>query len=201
MARSILVLGIGCSGTSATAGVIHKLGVPMGLPGHLQKHPAGFDLFEDRCFYGQTCKDPTLFEKTWREHRREPIFGIKNTILGLQLEWILPIIKNLGDEPRAVVVHRQALASMEGRAVGKCPPGETFSQKKAIRWWLQATEKLTGQLLSTDVMAMHIQFEGLLKDPCYYTRKIAEFVFEDMDYPGGDIILKASNHIEKRPND
>lgn len=195
MSRVVLVCGIGCSGTSATAGVIHKLGIPMGLEGHMGDHPKGFGLYEDSCFY-DVWNDKGKFRFQYEQHRQESIFGIKNTIMGLHLDWVLPIIQYCGDDPYLVVSHRQLLDSVAGRVNGKCPPGQYYDYRSSLEWALRATQLLYSQLLETDIPVFHIQFEGLLQDPKIHVEQIRDFVFDGMDIePTSDQMFEAIEHI------
>jgi len=198
MARVILVIGVGASGTSATAGIIHKLGIPMGKKKFLGKHPAGFDLYEDTRFYGRFHSQPS-FAIPYSLHRQEPIFGIKNTVMGLHLaDKVIPTILNYHDEPRIVLCHRQALGSMKARAEGRCPPGKKFSKAEAIQWWLEAQRKLIEQIQKIDFPILHLQFEDLLENPLLRTKDLVEFCFWGMDKPDDEIVVKASQHIRQK---
>ena len=200
MARIVLVCGIGCSGTSATAGVIHKLGVPMGVEEHFNKHPQGFGLYEDACFYG-AFSQAFHFRRRWIEHQAMmsgvKIWGLKNTVMGLHLEWVIPIIEEFDDSVKVVAVHRGFTGSVAGRMNGKCPPKKHYSRESAVAWWLRAMRGLTGQLQKADVPQLHIGFEELINDTETTVDRMIEFIFKGYANPDKDTIQYALDHIEK----
>jgi hypothetical protein len=168
----------------------------MGKDGHLAVHPRGYPLYEDTCFYG-VWDDPGRFISIWKAHRRETPFGLKNTYLGLHLDWIVPLIKQVGDVPRAIMVHRTAMDSIRGRVAGKCPPAEP--PDKATFWWLRAMRMHADNLLKTTIPVAHVGYEDLMADPEQSVHDIARFVFDGFaQKPTDEQIEDAINHVGVR---
>lgn len=198
--RAVVVTGIGCSGTSAVAGALHKMGCPMGHEGHLGRHPAGFGLYEDAEFYGAfSTKDEGRRMELGRlllRHAREPVWGIKNTLAWKALDWLPEWFEALNWELCVVAVHRAVLDSMRGRCEGRCPPGAFYSQVEAERWMLQALHGYTGALLAIQAPTYHVQYEELIAHPERIVGSLASFVFHKLDAtPDVDAGIA---HIERR---
>ena len=121
--RAILVCGIGASGTSAVAGALHGMGVPMGHEAHMGRHPAGFSLYEDAEFYGIFQRgDHGEIKRVVLRHAQEPLWGWKNTLTIKALDWLPYWLAGLNWETRIVAVHRSLPDSVRGRMCGRCPP-------------------------------------------------------------------------------
>jgi len=182
MSRAVLVTGIGCGGTSATAGVVHKLGFPMHLPGHSGKHPmSGAELYEDRCLYGafydMTPDSMAHVKEVIRTHRKER-YGFKNTMLGQALPWVVPLFD---DDVTVIAVHRSLVSSVRGRMAGRCcvPFGKTYTREEAERWAVDAkTAFLKGVRTVRDwgVPVYHMSFEHLLADTEEEVERLAGFL-------------------------
>ena len=174
--RTILVLGIGASGTSCVAGCLHKLGCPMGPEGHLDK--AG--RYEDVCFYG-AFREPINWERLLElidAHEQPPVWGWKNTLTMAAIPRMFDLLEN----PHVVAVHRNLLASVRGRRDGRCPPGQYFTQQQAERWAIEAMRQYMGALQAAawhGVPTLHIGFEDTLANPEETVEELAEFAFED----------------------
>lgn len=195
----ILVCGIGASGTSAVAGALHKMGVPMGHEAHMGQHPAGFGLYEDAEFYGAfTRATSTHLWRLLQEHAQEPIFGIKNTLAFKSLGWLPIILGFKGWDLRIVAVHRALMDSARGREEGRCPPGMMYSREDARRWALTAMHEYTKALLPIDKRSLYnVQYEWMIRDPVTEVTALAAFTFEGLD---AEPDVKAGiAHIERRP--
>lgn len=192
-----LVTGLGCGGTSAVAGVVHKLGFPMYLEGHSADHPdSGAGLYEDRCLYGvlqrMTPEAMEHVKEVFRTHRRER-YGFKNTLLGKALPWVIPLVP---DTPHVVAVHRTLVSSIEGRMAGRCcvPFGKTYTREEAERWAVQAKiEYLKGvqAVESWGVTTHHVSFEHLLSSPAAEIGRLAEWL-------GVEVTSEALEHIQPK---
>ena len=180
-----LVVGIGCSGTSCVAGVAHKLGVPMHLPGHSNVHPmTGAGLYEDECFYGLFAQQPTpsrieRAKKLIAQHERD-VWGLKNTKLGAALPWFLPLV----GEARVIAVHRTLVACAMGRAEGKCaiPFGKTYAWGDACEWAVNAKSAMlagVSRAAERGVAVHHVSFEHLIARPEREVVRIADFLVLD----------------------
>lgn len=187
--RTVLVLGIGASGTSAVAGALHKMGCPMGLDGHLD---AG-EHYEDVCFYGAFDASLSYLKRLIEIHTQAPIWGWKNTLTIKAIPELYPLLEG----PRVVAVHRMLTASVRGRRDGRCPPGVHYSQGQAERWAVEAMNEYTRALGATykaGVPLLHVGFEDLLEVPERVIVKVADFAFEER--PSEELIQKAIDHIE-----
>jgi hypothetical protein len=178
MNRCILVCGIGCSGTSAVAGVLHKAGCPMHLPGHSSRRPEGVGYFEDRCFYGAFRGPPDHdVRNLFAAHQQPPLWGLKNTLLAKSLHWVIPMLADIGVDSRIVAVHRELTASIQGRVMGKCPPGQAYLRRDAEDWAIQAQITYMAGLQSVNVPIHHVGFAALVKDPAGQVERLLEFAF------------------------
>lgn len=201
MASFVAVTGIGCGGTSAWAGIAHKLGCQMYLPGHSNKHPmSGAGLYEDKCLYGQlyhmTPETLAHVRQVLHTHRQPSIYGFKNTLLGAALPWVIPLVQEQGDEPYVVAVHRTLVASVEGRMAGRCcvPFGKQYSREEAERWAMDAKAAMLQGVKTVQawgVPTLHVSFEHLLTDPQTNVARLAEFL--DVD-----VTEEALAHVQPR---
>ena len=105
--RLILVIGAARSGTSCVAGVLHTLGVRMGIEEHLigphpEFNPKGH--FEDVCFHdflaqvlanehrgGATGAQWTEMQRLLAEHQQGPVWGLKDASLVHLGEWVAAV--------------------------------------------------------------------------------------------------------------
>lgn len=191
MRRTILVLGIGGSGTSSVAGALHEMGCPMGHEGHLGKHPAGFSLYEDHEFYGafrQKGVNPELHALIL-SHQRDPIWGWKNTLTWKALPWVFVWLRDLGNEPRVVAVHRTLTASIRAREQGRCPPGQYYPRAEAEVWAVRAMRgyyealdtAMQGSVGVAGCPVHHVGYEDLTADPTGEVERLAGFAFRGLD--------------------
>lgn len=206
MAIAVPVVSIGCSGSSAVAGMLHELGCPMGHETHLQVHPGGFPLFEDFEFYGVFAKaQPTLpwrnrLRQLFEAHRQEPVWGWKNTLTVSCLPWIIPILEGLGDEVRVVAVHRTLAACAKGRAAGRCPPGVKYSEEEAWCWAVEASRVMYEALSTVQrcelAPILHLGFEDVVAHPQEAAQKLRSFVFAGSGWwPDAGAFEAAAAHV------
>ena len=187
----VLVCGVGCSGTSALAGVVHTFGVPMYLPGHSGMHPVtSYPLHEDKCFYGM-CNTPHLFWPVFDTHAKEykklrhKTFGLKNTVLSVHLGWVVTGLLDRGYRVKIIASHRAFLPIVRGRMTGKCPPGKTFPKQDALTWGYKASVMYYQGLADICVLdyygcSVHaVQYEELLECPATVILGLEEFLFAD----------------------
>ncbi len=189
MRRAILVCGIGGSGTSAVAGALHLMGCPMGHEAHFRRHPAGFALYEDQEFYGAFRQQGRRAEDALRTliaaHQRDPVWGWKNTLTVKAFPWLIPLLRDLGNEPRVVAVHRTLMASVRARMEGRCPPGQCYLRTEAEAWAVRAM-RLYAEALDVVQSAQlcrvhHVGYEDLIADPMGEIMRLGVFVFEGLD--------------------
>ena len=178
MNRFIAVCGIGCSGTSAVAGVLHESGCPMHLPFHSRTRPSGVGYYEDACFYCvfQEWNDQRV-KGLLQRHEQPPLWGLKHTLLAKSLLSIIPLLHEMDNEVRVVAVHRELTATIAGRMAGKCPPGRTFSQGEAEAWAVQAQLEYMKALPSVSVPIHHVGFADLIANPPEAIDKLLAFVY------------------------
>lgn len=177
MSRTVIVTGIGGSGTSALAGCLHKMGCSMGK--HLARHPAGFDLYEDACLYGVFG----LPEKDMRRvltsyaltHADGDVWGWKSTLAWKAAPLLPDLYAKLGHEVRIVISHRTFRASVRARMEGRCPPGQTFTEAEATGWALRALGGMTRIVQRATCPVLHVSYEDLLADPASEVARLARF--------------------------
>lgn len=192
MATCIVVSGIGGSGTSCVAGCLHKMGAPMGK--HLARHPAGFDLYEDTCLYGVFG----LQERSMRAaltsytvtHAETPVWGWKSTLAWKSFAFLGALYGSLGHELRVVVSHRTLMASVRARRDGRCPPGQTFAEDRAIAWAIKAYRGMLVAVWELRCPVLHLSYEDLLEDPKEQVRRLADFA-------GLDVTQEAIEHVRR----
>lgn len=211
MARCVLVLGVGCSGTSATAGALHHLGCPMGRESHLSHRP---EHYEDRCFYEQfhatqdDVQHRTHYRLLFKRHRIEPIWGFKNTLTYKALPWLLDAIRDWGDDPYCVAVHRTFGASIKGRMQGKCgqyigeyadSEANFFTRPAAEVWGVEALagywQALAG-VVAQGAPLYHVSFEYLVTDPGWEIARLARFAFDGLEDRTPEQFAAAVGHID-----
>lgn len=191
MRRAVLVCGIGGSGTSAVAGALHLMGCPMGHEAHFRRHPAGFALYEDQEFYGAFRQQGRMAEDALRAliaaHQRDPVWGWKNTLTVKAFPWLIPLLRDLGNEPRVVAVHRTLTASIHARVRGRCPPGRCYQRAEAEAWAVRAL-RLYAEALDVVQSAQlcrvhHVGYEDVMADPQLEVERLAGVAFEGLSPP------------------
>lgn len=207
MSKCVLVVGIGCSGTSALAGVVHKLGCPMGRHGHLTYHSvSNHPLFEDRCTYGLfTNPRPygdwvDAFHDFIIKHQRRPLWGFKNTMTINALPWAINHLRAFGDDVCIVASHRRIDKSIDGRKKGKCPPGVYYDLPAATLWGLRATADYYSALATIEEAGIapiyNVQYEELMDDTAEQVQNVAEFLFSGIDEYSEENLWSAIEHVE-----
>lgn len=209
--RAVMVIGIGCSGTSAVAGVVHKLGCPMGKPAHMGTHPVtGFPLWEDKCTYGLFTNPRPYAADDWMDkfrhfvtmHQKKPIWGWKNTMTINALPWLINVLRTMGNEPRIVAVHRMLTKSITGRMNGKCPPGVEHGLRDAMIWGQRAASQYYGVLATITELELcsvfHCDYEVVLSQPKETVNHLAEFVFDGLPAPSHKQVIEAIASIQQK---
>lgn len=197
MSRSILVLGVPRSGTSAVAGALHALGVDMGT-GHLQKgnewNERGY--YEDLRWqklnkritgdrYGTNHPAAIgnglveAYQRLIEECEQSPLWGVKDPRLCFTARFIWPMLR----EPRMVVVHRAPSASAEslmhhsrGNYGGK--HAMTLEEAMSVRDTWQ--EAMNDTVFGFPGPKFIIRFEELLDQPRQVVEQLATFCFDGL---------------------
>lgn len=200
MSRCILVLGTGRSGTSAVSGILHKLGCSMGtqfVPSD-SNNPIG--TFEDFEFFqaNQQVIDgkisPQELRPILQERAKNRVWGLKGLKLVHTVQYIIPILQELGCDIRIVVCRRNRAETINSfmRASHR---GRTLSEK----WYDESITALAARLLEYRGHKLEIWFEDLLEDPRGHTRALMHYVFEGLELPDSERFRLASQHITKKP--
>ncbi len=196
--RLILVIGAGRSGTSCVAGVLHTLGVRMGIEEHLigphpEFNPKGH--FEDRCFHsflaevranehrgGATGAQWTELQRLLAEHQQGPVWGLKDASLVHPGEWVAAAAApDYG--LRVVAVHRRfdgIVASRQRHA----NEGQGATYSEAVASTLRHLEAMGGTLrrLGARYPVYHVQYEEMVKNPGEEVWALAHFVYAGLSW-------------------
>ena len=192
--RSILVLGVPRSGTSAVAGCLYHLGVNMGI-GHLQQgnewNQNGY--FEDLRWqklnkqitgerYGHN-EPEAIWRKQAEQYKalaevcnKQPLWGMKDPRLCFTAQFIWPYL----DDCRIVAVYRNPMASAtslvahsQGNYKGQ--HGMSLEQAMGLRdLWAEAMEQ---RLREWDGESITVRYEELLGDTARQVERLARFTF------------------------
>ena len=192
--RCIMVIGVPRSGTSATAGVLHRAGVPMERlsMGRNAINPRGY--FEDLAWkranarlagqrYHLIVPDSVPPEAVERyrvlagEYQTARLWGMKDPRLCVTARYIWPLL----DQVRIVAVRRDAdtvvKSIMSQSRILKQPVGEATARSLITRWVGLMDETL--DLWGGEVMEM--QYEDLVADPLRHAGRLCEFAAGGLD--------------------
>jgi len=203
MQQVLLIVGMHRSGTSAFAGAVARLGLPLGehiLPGQARDNPKGFFEHADvvaahdalLASAGRTWDDPTL----WIARRpqlpgeatcsvqlrsildREAGRGRPWTVKDPRLCRLLPVWTGLlaeaGREPRVVLVHRQPAA-----VAASLFRRDGFSLEKASLLWLDHV--LGAERWSRDLQRAVVGYDELLRRPVETLERVGDAL--GVDWP------------------
>ncbi len=212
MARCVVVLGIHRSGTSATAGVLHHLGVEMGpkligpTPANPRGHFEDMDLAQLNDLALGSWSSPVPAVTAWRPQferhlidraRSASPFGLKDPRLCLTWEYLEPWIKSLPmvDDVRVVVVSRPFLQS-----VRSLMRRDGWSRDRAIQIQSIHQYKLVEnveRLRAVGTPLMGIEFGRLLNHPQEVVEELAAFCWDGIPgAPGHDARQAAARFID-----
>lgn len=192
----ILVLSVGRSGSSATAGMLHCLGVDMGVK-FLEGDKNNLEgTYEDLAFVNLNraiLTEQASISEYAGMVRNKPLWGVKDPQLCLTIGHFMPYLLAAGIDVRIVHVKRNpedAIASYNK---------SYYSGTKTAKGWYEATSRaLALNLERFDGPVLEMDFEYILDDPIREAERLAHFV--DIDDP--KLIRAAANHIrskEKKP--
>lgn len=215
MQQSILVLTPGRTGSSAIAGALHLLGVPMSESvGHLDNIERPFaqaGLFEDTAFW-------EINYQTWQREIDEatslasygymvwkrndiPIWGLKDPQAVHCFEVFAPLLPNmrliisLRDEEEAVQSYLKAFGGGEYLA-NLVPTG--VSEEQFVRDLLYQRLEIIERIKSQDRWPhLAVHYDDLLQNPVGWVSTVAAFAFDELKiYPHPDSLLDAVKHID-----
>lgn len=193
MSRVVLVVGTGRSGTSAVSGVLHKLGIPMGIEFVPADKNNRLGTYEDVSFFRRSREGlgtGWLDEYVSIRSEDAPIWGVKDPHLTMLLGEYLPFF---GDDVRIVVAHRNREATINSvvRAYGV---DRTVAEERydvVHNTMVKFLSEYGGAYIVVD-------FDALVAIPEVAVSNIVDFVFDGMEPPGEDDIFDAIRHI--KPN-
>jgi len=191
MSRAVFVLGSGRSGTSAVAGVLHKLGVPMGEPFVQTTSANSRGTFEDYQLYQlnrEYLANGIADFDSWVEERSgPPVWGAKAPTLSYTFNQIWPML----NDARVIVVTRSPAASISSYQ-------RAYDTKlvDAQAWYQKTIDALDEQLSKFPGEIKTVKYEQLLNSPNTVIDKIIDFVFDGIDRPGYLQIDDAISFIE-----
>lgn len=202
MSRAIFVLCIGRDGSSATSGILHKMGVHMGSkfeePG-LRVTPHGS--YEDAEFYdvtkgiigGQITPSPEAYVPLVKKRAAGfDVWGVKHPAHVNTAHMMIQAMRDCGVDVRLVVPLRNP-AHIVNSYMRAWYKGRIFTEG----WYLQASERRAARLLEFDGPKLQVHFELLMQEPVVQAQRLAQFVFEGLSPPSEKKILKAAEHVLK----
>ena len=198
MSRSVIVLGQHRSGTSAIAGILHHLGIPMGTPGtidsatHLVDGWPAFDSniygqFEDNDFVKIFDKGHGSWEcPVWWRYSEETaqeakglvkkreaehsLWGLKSPQLCYTLMYLLDYL----EDPVVIAIHRDfddMVASLAKRGGYPIPVAQHM---QSLYFLLHAGTKT--EVKGRGIPLLELRFEEVLRSPIFTTGQIMKFI-------------------------
>jgi len=189
--KTIIVLGMGRSGTSMVAGILNKLGVNMGekMLGKAPSNPLGH--FEDEDFYNLNKKILKSAEGSWRNPPTEKsilikkdkfkkdiialinkkgrkIWGWKDPRTSLTIQLYLPYLHN----PYFIVCHRHAKAVAESLL-----KRDGMEIQEGIKLW-EIYEKRIYIFFKkfSKLKRLELYYENIIVEPQEAVKKISDFI-------------------------
>jgi len=197
MSRVILVVGVGRSGTSAVAGIMHRLGVFMGDSFVSASDQNKYGTFEDKEFFelnrlviDQAKPVGVLQEFVSKRSEEHPdIWGLKDPAL-VHTIGVLGIDK---DDLRVIVCGRNKNSNIRSlmRAYG-------YSEAKANEFYADSVTAISQNLpASTHARNVYfLDYETLLSNKKEAVNSLVEFVFEGLERPSEEKIWSAITSIK-----
>ncbi len=204
--RCLMVLGVPRSGSSCVAGVLHQLGVDMGA-GHFQPkdwaNPKGY--FEDMRWRhttqritgrGYSLKAASLegigatqrkmYRLLARSCAQRRLWGMKDPWLCFVGQFIWPILEQQGVDVRLVVTSRKREASIASvqKHLNRTYHGKGNAEKIVDTW----QEGLDRQVKAWHGPGMVMPFGDLIREPKGNVQYLADFAFEGISRPPGDMV-------------
>ena len=203
--RCAMLLGVPRSGTSCTAGVLHRLGVDMGQ-GHFQPkdwaNPKGY--YEDMRWRlatqritgrGYSLKAAAIEavgkqqRQIWRQLAREDAqkryWGMKDPWLCFVGRFIWPILEQEHIDVRMIVTHRPRAASV---ASVRAHLNRTYHGKGNAETIIDTWQRgLDRQLREWSGPVFHVDYDALVLDPMPTVKALGEYVYDGLWPAGADI--------------
>lgn len=204
MARCIMVLGVGRSGTSAVAGALHKLGVNMGDSFVITDHTNPHGTFEDEEVFNLTRQilkgdaRPDDYRPLVSARDEKALWGLKDPALAHVAHYIWPLAAS---DMRVIVVRRP-----RPHCVNSFMRAYMSGRYKAEEWYDQTSAALAARLMEFAGPVLHVDFDVLRADREPQVRRLMHFAFEGLDMPGNTEIVSAITHVKshiprQRPQD
>lgn len=202
MPRCVLVLGTGRSGTSAVAGVLHKLDCCMGNVFQPRNRNNRYGTFEDAEFRSldvMVAFDDWLSEESTgkayeklieKRSKGREIWGVKDPDLVRVLSYVLP---HLNNNYRVVVCRR-------GRedTIASFMQAYNQSRAEAEKWHKEKAALLDECLSRLGCPVLFVDFAQLLSKPEETVNRIAAFAFERLEPPTPAQFAEAYAHIQRK---
>ena len=192
MSRCVVVLGTGRSGTSATAGMLHRLGVAMGEPFVAADENNPYGTFEDarlmaltrRVIGGKEAVE--AFRPVFTALAEQPLWGFKIPAFVEIAHQALPLLQAVCDASIVTATRpREACVASYMRAYG-------VEHHQAARWYRRRYRALL-QILTTWIgPTLSMRWQVTKTAPMLQAVRLAKFVGLDDDE---DAIRRAREHI------
>lgn len=188
----ILVMGTGRSGTSAIAGILHKLGVNMGsqFVETLETNPYGtYENIEfrqeisERLIKGELMIEAAIPQIKQFSERQQGLWGLKDPYLCKIAHHLAEFL----DDYKIIVAQRDT-----AEVIDSFRRAYSVNQEIAQQWYENVSSNLNWQLSYLDIPKLTINYSDLMKDTEAQVKRIAEFV-------GVDVTQEALDHIRPKP--
>ena len=209
MTKCIIVLGIGRSGTSAVAGMLHKMGVRMGTAFVDTGSQNPYGTFEDKRLFdlnrnvleGKEAPDAyDAYVKTRHEgalHYKDVAWGVKDPAFVSTLQYFIGALKRQGVEYKIVSVTRDP-----SECVNSYMRAYYTGRIAAWNWYNSVVLQAAARLLEIppEVPILELTFDGVMNNSTAVARELFEFVeipimAVDAEW---DIITAAASHIQEK---
>ena len=208
MSKCIIVFGTGRSGTSAVAGMLHKMGVRMGNTFVQTGSQNPYGTFEDRELYDLNRKvlegeeKPEAYRQYVRMRQEGSVhyWGVKDPALVSTLQYFISALKAEGVEYKVVSITRDP-----AECVNSYMRTYYTGRVAAWNWYNSVVLQAAARLLEVppEIPILELTFDGVMNAPTAVARDLYEFLelpilATDAEW---DIIEKAANHIQARQFD
>lgn len=179
MGRCVLVMGTGRSGTSAVAGVLHRLGCCMGRKFVAADRNNQWGTYEDKEFFDLTRKvttgqaSPAEYKALIVARNQQPTWGIKDPGLVGVAQLLTPML----DDVRVVVARRP-----RHECIDSYMRAYRGGRLEAEQRYETAIIRLAARILEFEeagIPVLGVNFRDLLADPLQEVSDIAHFAFEE----------------------
>lgn len=201
MSEYIAVVGTGRSGTSAIGGILHRLGVSMGIKFNLSTPQNQYGTFEEKEFFDTNRKfingeyigtnmERWLAEYVERREKESSPWGLKDPLLYITM----PLLERFGGaRPRVVIAQRDRWA-----AINSYMFAYHAKLHDAKKWYDEAAEDinvLRQMLDSSGQEYLVVDYDKLFDDPVSETWRIAKFALGE-SFDDKFLVNYAASHIK-----